>query len=91
MSVVEKSEVRILVECAPDFGETEGMEEVVVIEEGDNGTSGGSDAVGNHSPPALFLRDNPLSLTTSHFALEVCVMEVRDDDQFNWRSDTNPD
>ena len=91
MSIVEKSEVRILLERAPDFRETKGMKEVVVIEEGDYGTSGGSDAVGDHSSPVLLLRDNPLSLTISHFALEVVVMEVRDNDQFNGRSDINPD
>jgi len=91
MTVMKKSEVRILVESAPDFHEAQGMKEVVVIEEGDNGTSGGSDAVGNHCPPTLFPRDNPLSLTTLHFALEAFVVEVRDNDQFNGRSGTSSD
>jgi len=50
MTVMEKSEVRIFAESPPDFHEAQGMEEVVVIEEGDNGTSSGSDAVGHHCP-----------------------------------------
>jgi len=80
MTVMEKSEVRILVESAPDFHEALRVKEVIVIEEGNNGTSGGSDTVGDHCPPTLFPRGNPLSLTTLHFALEVFVMEVRDND-----------
>ena len=67
------------------------MKEVVVIEESDDGTSGGPDPVGDHRAPPRLLREHPSSATIPHLALEIFVVEVRNNDQFDWGFATNFD
>jgi hypothetical protein len=53
---MEESKVGILLECAMDFFEPKRMKEVVVIEESDDRTSRGSNAVGDHRAQTRFTR-----------------------------------
>jgi hypothetical protein len=87
LRVVEESKVGIFLECAMDFFEPERMKEVVVIEESDDGTSRGSNAVGDHRAQTGFTAKNPRSLTIPDLAFEVVVVEIRDNDQFKRQSD----
>ena len=80
MGVVEESKLRVLFECATDFLEAKRMKEVVVIEKRNDRTLCDPDAVGDHRPRALLPGEDPLSLTTPNFALEVVVVEIRDND-----------
>jgi hypothetical protein len=85
MGIVKESELRIIGKSTTDFVEPKRMQEVIVVQERDNGAPGGSNTVAGHGPQTLLPRKNPGSVTFPHITLKLIVVEVGGHNDFNRR------
>ena len=60
------------------------MEKIVVVEERNDGTAGGAEAVRRLSSPSFFLGEHPLSMAFPHLTLEALVVKTRDHNNLDW-------